>query len=652
MVKPDMNRTRCCFSLLSVFLLALFFVQPAVLNAQTAKQRAKALNAARKKAAAEKAKPPKIVLPIDKAPRTEVTVTPVDPARKHRMKTVALQIDQIVVEHLRSKGARANPPVSDEVFLRRIYLDITGTIPTLEQAEAFLKSTAPDKRSALIDELLNSPGYASHHYNYWADVLRIVDKPDGNNYLRPYGDWIKKSLRDNTHWNVMVREMLTAEGKVWENPAAGYKLRDDGMPLDNLNNTVRIFLGTRIGCAQCHDHPFDRWTQREFYELAAFEGGVRTRKYDRELTMAQKQATQSSDRRLIGQVNRLVNLNRKEVIETEAKLRFPHDYAYDDAKPKQLVEPNVIFGSMPRLDGSSSRREAFAAWLTANDNPRFALTIANRMWQRVIGVGLIDPVDDITEDTSPSIPKLMELLVSEMKRLDYDLKEFLRILYNTHIYQRQSTVIDPEDPTAEYLVTGPVMRRMSAEQVWDSMLTLTLENPDSLIRHSDESYCDAIALPPAVTAAQLVSTYPRMIEYSREERATDRMMEYKRIVLRRASELPQPVPADHFLRQFGQSDRNIIANNSTEGTVPQLLTMFNGPVTHMMLEPGSLLVDKVTSRDSLNDRIETIFLSILSRYPTEDQSRLAKQIVVEYKIPGYGDIIWSLLNTREFVFIQ
>ncbi|QDV68895.1 hypothetical protein Poly24_26080 [Rosistilla carotiformis] len=647
-----MNRMLRELSFTALFISAFLAGTISQAEAQTAKQRAKAIAAARNKAAAEKAKPPKIVLPIDKAPRTEITVAPVDPSRKTRMKSVAMQIDHIVVDHLRSKGARANPPISDEVFLRRIYLDITGTIPTLEQARSFLESTAPDKRSELIDELLNAPGYASHHYNYWADVLRIVDQPDGNNYLRPYGDWIKQSFRDNTHWNVMVRQMLTAEGKVWENPPAGYKLRDDGMPLDNLNNTVRIFLGTRIGCAQCHDHPFDRWTQREFYELAAFEGGVRTRNYDRELTMAQREAVQSSDRRLIGQVNRLVNYNRKEVIETNNKLRFPHDYAYDDAKPKALVEPNVIFGSMPRMDGNTPRREAFAAWLTSNDNPRFALTIANRMWQRVIGVGLIDPVDDITEDTSPSIPALMDLLVSEMKRVDYDLKEFLRILYNTHIYQRQATVIDPADPTAEYLVTGPIMRRMSAEQVWDSMLTLTLEDPDSLIRHTDAEFCDALALSPGITAAQLISTYPRLQESAKEQRATDRTMEYKKIVLRRASELPQPVPADHFLRQFGQSDRTIISNNSTEGTVPQLLTMFNGPVTHMMLEPGSLLVNKVTSNASLNDRVDTIFLSILSRYPTEDQKLLAKKIVAEYKIPGYGDIIWSLLNTREFVFIQ
>ncbi|MEZ6086649.1 MAG: DUF1549 and DUF1553 domain-containing protein [Pirellulaceae bacterium] len=621
-------------------------------SAQTAKQRAKARAAARKKAEAEKAKPPKINLPIDKAPRTDLAVVPVDPGKGSVAKASAMQIDRIVAEHLRGKGRAANRAASDEIFLRRIYLDITGTIPTLEQAEEFLHSDDPNKRANLIDALLNSPGYASHHYNYWADVLRIVDRPDGNTYLRPYAEWFKQSLRDNVHWNVMVRQMLTAEGKVWENPPAGYKIRDDGMPLDNLNNTTRIFLGTRIGCAQCHDHPFDRWTQREFYQLAAFEAGVRTRNYDRELSMAQKEATANLDRRLVGQVNRLVNLNRKEVVEVSANLKFPHDYAYDDAKPGEVVQPNVIFGTMPSLKAGESRREAFANWLTSNDNPRFALTIANRMWQRVMGVGLIHPVDDITEDTTPSIPPLMDFLIAEMKRLDYDLKEFLRILYNTHIYQREATMVDPSDPTEAYVVTGPLMRRMTAEQVWDSMLTLTMPDPDSLLRHDDNDYRNAISLYPGASAQQLISAYPLMNEASRQERATDRLFEYKGIVLRRASELPQPVPDDHFLRQFGQSDRNIIADSSTEGTVPQLLTMFNGPVTHMMLEPGSLLVSKVVATSLLEERVDTIFLSILSRYPTDDQERLAKKIVAEYKIPGYGDIIWSLLNTREFVFIQ
>lgn len=648
------QRIRLTWGLLIVSFFVFGLAQPGLGQsaAQRAKMRAKYKAIAAKKAKQAQPKPPKILLPIANAPRNSVSIAPVDPSTSSQVKAAALQIDRIVADHLRSKGLQANQPISDATFMRRVYLDITGTIPTLEQAEAFLNSELPEKRSELIDQLLNSPGYASHHFNYWADVLRIVDKPDNNNYLRPYGDWVMQSLRDNTHWNQMVVEMLTAQGKVWHNPAAGYKLRDDGMPLDNLNNTVRIFLGTRIGCAQCHDHPFDRWTQREFYQLAAFEAGVNTRSFNRQLNQAKDQAIKNLERREIGQINRLVNMNRKEVVQTAAKLKFPHDYAYDDAKPGEVVKPHVIFGNMPQVSANGSPREAFAHWLTGNENPRFALTIANRMWQRVFGVGLIDPVDDLTDDTVASIPPLMEHLTAEMKRLDYDLKEFLRILYNTHIYQRASTVVDSQDPSAAYQVVGPMMRRMSAEQVWDSMLTLTLDDPDTLLRYDDADYVQSLDISQSPSADQLISAYPKMIEFAREERTIDRSMEYKSIVLRRASELPQPVAADHFLRQFGQSDRTIIADSSTDGTVPQLLTMFNGPITHMMLEPGSMLVEKVFARPTLDARIEAIYLSVLGRYPSENQSKIAKRVVAEFQKPGYGDVVWALLNTREFIFVQ
>ena len=150
-------------------------------------------------------------------------------------------------------------------------------IPTYEQTVAFLDSQDEHKRQKLIDTLLNSPGYASHFFNYWANILRLQDFPEQNLPAAAYIDWIKDSIRENKPYDRWVTEMLTAEGKIWDNPAAGYLLRDSGMPLDSVNNTVRVFLGTQIGCAQCHDHPFDRWKQHEFYEMAAFMFGVKTR---------------------------------------------------------------------------------------------------------------------------------------------------------------------------------------------------------------------------------------------------------------------------------------------------------------------------------------------------------------------------------------
>ncbi|MFM7593979.1 MAG: DUF1549 domain-containing protein, partial [Isosphaeraceae bacterium] len=213
---------------------------------------------------------------LPKAPSDpkSVAVAPVDPNRREAALASAATIDTLVESALARGGQKPNPESNDFQFLRRVYLDANGIIPTLAQSSDFLNDKKKTKRVDLIDKLLSSPGYASHLYNYWADVLRLVDRSNNNRYLRPYEDWVRQSLQKNMHFDDMVREMLSAEGRVLDTPATGYVLRDAGMPLDNLNNTIRIFLGTRIGCAQCHDHPFDRWKQKEFYQLAAFGGGV------------------------------------------------------------------------------------------------------------------------------------------------------------------------------------------------------------------------------------------------------------------------------------------------------------------------------------------------------------------------------------------
>lgn len=241
-----------------------------------------ALAAAPPKKPVPKAKPvlqktPKSKLPNQgPPPKLNFHIAPVNPLHKEQVRQSAGRIDELIDARLLSEGTKPNPKSTDEQFVRRIYLEISGTIPTGRETFAFFEASREDKREVLIDHLLNQPGYASHFFNYWADILRLVDKPTNVTYLRPYADWLKGQLRSNAPYDQIVHAMLTAQGKSWVTPAVGYKLRDRGMPLDNLNNTVRVFMGTRIGCAQCHDHPFDNWTQKEFYELAAFEAGVRT----------------------------------------------------------------------------------------------------------------------------------------------------------------------------------------------------------------------------------------------------------------------------------------------------------------------------------------------------------------------------------------
>ena len=208
----------------------------------------------------------------------------------------AQKIDQLVANGLIKANATRvsigkepiksfNPMANDEQFVRRVYLDIAGRIPNYEEASSFIKDSNPQKRAKLIDMLLESDGYKTHLFNYFAEMLRIKDKFEQDNVRgTPYINWFKEQIAKNEKWDKIVYQMVTATGKMWDkkpdgsyNGAAGYLLRDAGMPLDNLANTLTVFLGTDVACAQCHDHPFADWTQKQFYEMASFFGATTTR---------------------------------------------------------------------------------------------------------------------------------------------------------------------------------------------------------------------------------------------------------------------------------------------------------------------------------------------------------------------------------------
>ncbi len=591
--------------------------------------------------------------------------TKVNPNLAEQVVASAAEIDRLVLVKLSAKKIRPNELTNDMQFLRRVYLDITGTIPTARQASAFLnKPRTKTKRAELIDELLNSRGHVSHSFNYWADILRLKDQPRGNIYSQPFNEWIKDSLAADMPYNQFVNQLLIAEGRTWENPAVGYVLRDAGMPLANLDNTVRIFLGTRIGCAQCHDHPFDRWTRHDFYQLAAFVHAVDTNAGQSQVNPAVRQARQEigelgqeeDKRALPGRVDGVLNANRTAVRELRNQpLRLPHDYQYDDGKAGEIVQPKVIFGDQPEIAAGGSQRAAFADWLTSPENPRFTLTIANRLWRRALGVGLIEPVDELTDESEASNPELMDYLVTELKRVNYSQREFLRIIYNTKTYQQQATRHDlaPEEP---YYFPGPILRRMTAEQIWDSLLTLTLVDPDAYQRPRSDALIRAVTLDTSHPASveDLLRKADDLDEVRRKgpEAQLNRQFTHEGLLLARASELPQPLPPDHFLRQFGQSDREIIEGGSTEGHVPQILTIFNGSISHKLLHKGTVIYDEVINAADLRDQIDVIFLSILGRKPSRSDYKLAASEIQRDGAAGYGNVIWSLLNTREFLFIQ
>ncbi|WP_232289512.1 DUF1549 domain-containing protein [Verrucomicrobium spinosum] len=598
-----------------------------------------------------------------------------------------------------------NPLMTDEQFVRRVYLDIAGRIPNFDEATAFLKDASAEKRAKLIDTLLASDGYASHLYNYFAEMLRIKEGLETADYVTgtPYIQWMKDQIKANTTWDKMVYDMITADGKAWNNGATGYLLRDSGMRLDNLAVTLTVFLGTDVACAQCHDHPFANWTQRQFYEMASFFGATSTYMGNRDFPNGDptKHLAEEADRimqsngldpKIHGEIVRDVMGANKVVIKDvpENRIRLPHDYKYKDGKPNEPVAPKLIMwsekdkknpsydvvnsgGRKGRKDDGAANtenlRESFARWMTHPANPRFSMTIANRMWAHAFGLALTPSVRSMDHPEEAYNPELLLHLSNEMVRVKFNLKEFLRILYNTKTYQREATTtaLAMGEP---YYFQGPVLRRMSAEQAWDSYMTLVMGSPDSVKNQGADLYGRSLDMNLATVDVKTVLLKANAVrDISKKLNANvmtgglamagsdDSMMEgkvlrYGKMKLMRASELEQPAPDGHFLRDFGQSDRMLIDGGAKEGSVPQVLMMMNGPTQAMLTSKDSLIFRNMEKVSSPADKVEAMFLSILNRRPTLREKDIAKKQLSAHGEDGYSNMIWALINTREFSFIQ
>ncbi|HEY1051900.1 MAG TPA: DUF1549 domain-containing protein [Prosthecobacter sp.] len=618
---------------------------------------------------------------------------PADP----NLAQAAARIDILVNGGLQKAGQQPNPLASDEQFVRRVYLDIVGRIPTREEALEFISDSSVSKRAKVIDKLLNSDGYRSHLFNYFADMMRVADQAQKARFYT-YQDWMKSQIADNIPWDKMVYTMMTADGKLLDNGATGYLLRDAGMRLDNLSLTLSTFLGANVSCAQCHDHPFADWTQRQFYEMASFFGatetyGVRGSKGYGMQGMRQVMAA-LDDRRLQQQAKNIIRINAMEVEDGEENdLKLPDDYKYPDGKPGQSVAPKLVTWSDNKnnkaYQGVQTKKEEdlraqFAKWMTSPDNPRFAMTIANRLWKRAFGLGVREPVTDLDDPESAVNPPLLRHLASEMVRLKFDLKQFMRLLYNTQAYQREATSHEMADGGANYLFPGPILRRMSAEQAWDSCATLVVgADVDKFKANRGETYAKVMKVnftadaSPDAIKTQIETAIAGMRQYggnkpqgnpkNNAKKRRQQMMRQQTmgeeeedltvappvrngLVLARASELPQPERDQHFLRMFGQSDRQIADSSNDEGSIPQVLMLMNGEAQRVIGQPDSLVVKTAANQSTAQQQIESLYLSFFSRKPRAEELADAEGAL------GSGltlrDLTWVLFNTREFVFVE
>jgi hypothetical protein len=615
-----------------------------------------------------------------------------------------------------------NVGLNDHLFVRRVYTDLAGRIPTRDEVQEFIKSTSVDKRNTLINRLLASEDFVSNSYNWLADLLRIQSQIPGTKLRTDaFSFWLKQQLKSNRPFDKMVHEMVTAKGRIWDNPATGYHLRDNGMKLDHVSYMTKAFLGTNISCAQCHDAPFHDWTQFEYYELTSFLAKMDTRenlqkrptkprkskgkgkavpakKDPKSLYinrnqardhLAKKHKIDTSNEKGQQQLRRLANrFNRayREIVAAnelvvhsnpKAILKLPETYEYDDAKPGQVIKPRAIFGSEPK-SRTTSERMRFANWLISRNNPRFSINLGNRLWQRYLGRGAAEPLHDMPEPKYWDNPELVRTLQGTVLALDYDLRAITKAIVSSKAYSALASTgtVKLSDP---YFFPGPVLRRMSAEQIWDSLLTLMVEDPFAYRRTSGKAYNEIINMMDtgAVPIAEFVRIAERYNAYrpdnelvdrngkpvnaklsNKSKKGSDEMMmmmrdaRRNRMILARASELPQPAPQGHFLRDFGQSNRNFLVDAATlEGSVPQVMELMNGAATQILANRNSLIFQKIKAEKKPLNRAEIVFLSILSRKMTPNEQAMMVQ-ELKRGDAALTDLIWALLNTPEFMFIK
>jgi hypothetical protein len=376
-----------------------------------------------------------------------------DAAAVRDARELTAKIDRLIAERWAAAGVEPAPQADDATFLRRAYLDLAGRIPSVAEARAFLKDRAPDKRSRLVETLLAANTYVSHFTNVWRGVmLPEADAAIQFGVEKPIFDlWLRKQLRENKGYDQIVRQLLTVplgdgrrgfdpyDRENGATPLSFYYAKD--MKPESLGaSTARMFLGVKLDCAQCHDHPFAKWKREQFWEFAAFFGGI-----DAE------------------SMNGFIQSVRE--VKDRRELTI--------SGGKKIVPAVFLDGSEPRWKYDTGTRETLADWLTSPKNPWFARAAANRMWAYFFGTGLVDPVDDLRDDNPASHPELLDELARQFAEHHFDLKYLIRAITASRAYQLASTADKDKTPDDPRLFSRMALRGMTPEQIFDSLTMAT-----------------------------------------------------------------------------------------------------------------------------------------------------------------------------------
>ncbi len=475
----------------------------------------------------------------------------------------------------------------DATFLRRVYLDLTGLLPPTDKAKSFLTDTTANKRAKIIDELLASEEFARYWALRSADLMRVNPKTLPGGRAELFADWLIDGYRKNAPFDKAVTELLTATGDAAKVPAANYFLAIPNLE-DLAETTAQLFMGSRVNCAKCHNHPFENWTQEDYYRIAAVFTRVRKAPKGTMVSIAATGETTHP---------------------TSGKTLTPFGDAVTDPK--------------------ADRRVSFAKWLTKPGNPFFARVEVNRMWFGLFGRGIVHPVDDFRSSNPPAIPELLDALATEFEQSGFDRKHVLRLMCNSRTYQR-STATNKFNEDDDTLFSHYPIRRLTAEQMQDAIgyatgsLAPASELAEELARAEKE-----LAAAPADRTKQ--ATVKRLKD--RATYATQRLT-------------PEQ---SAFLKAFGQPKREspCACERVDEPTVDQALQLLNGPLVAGRVSSSADAFAKLTDAELT----EWLWLAAFSRLPNEaERKKVSGHFKKAATRPdAVRDLVWAVINTREFL---
>ena len=497
-----------------------------------------------------------------------------------------------VDEHVKSRcqkiGLQPSPICSDGHFLRRAFLSAIGTLPSQERVEAFLASKEPDKRTALVDELLGLTGdpkrdvfieqWSAYWAQKWGDLLRNNRDKVGEIGMWAFANWIRAALRENKPMDEFAADILLAQGSIYQNGEANF-YKVSSVPTDLAETTAQVFLGVRLQCAKCHQHPFESYSQSDYYGLAAFFTQVTTKR--------------SSAFGVFGN-DTVVTLKRS------GSINHPRSGV--------IVPPTPLGGSPMETVTSRDLRKPLADWLKSPKNPLFARNIVNRTWGHLMGVALVEPIDDLRATNPPSNPDLLDALAESLVNDGYDLRKLMRSIMVSQTFQLTSIATGSNAGDTRFFSHFP-SRRLPAEVLLDAIDT-------------------ACGTRERFTGVPLGT---------------------------RAIELPDPKFSSYFLDTLGRPQRIISCEceRTAEPNLAQVLQLANGELVHRKLTDKQGRISKLIGSGATDERaFVEFYLAALSRQPSAEELGHCATIVstATDRRSGLEDVLWALINSREFLF--